>query len=215
MAQPDTAKDAEKVFARKATGLIRGLSWKDLFVQNENGLAPTAMVAALYVVVPAFFPGADIITAYMLILPIALCYAISYGILGSCMPRSGGDYIFGSRIVHPVFGLMGSFMYFNAHFMLLGSLPIFAFRYLLPTPLLVAFPGNPAVARLRELDLRGPEPRIGSHAHSCFRCNNSNLGIKILEDLELDYVHSRKYRSNNFHWHPSLLHARAVRYRVQ
>ena len=104
----------------KQPGLIRGLSWKDLFVQNENGLAPTAMVAALYVVVPAFFPGADIITAYMLILPIALCYAISYGILGSCMPRSGGDYIFGSRIVHPVFGLMGSFMYFNAHFMLLG-----------------------------------------------------------------------------------------------
>jgi amino acid transporter len=146
LAQPDTGKDAEKVFARKATGLIRGLSWKDLFVQNENGLAPTAMVAALYIVVPAFFPGADIITAYMLILPIALCYAISYGILGSCMPRSGGDYIFGSRIVHPVFGLMGSFMYFNAHFMLLGSLPIFAFRYLLPTPLLVAFPGNPAVA---------------------------------------------------------------------
>lgn len=145
MAQPDAAKDAEKVFARRATGLIRGLSWKDLFVQNENGLAPTAMVAALYIVVPAFFPGADIITAYTLILPIAICYAISYGILGSCMPRSGGDYIFGSRIVHPVFGLMGSFMYFNAHFMLLGSLPIFAFRYLLPTPLLVAFPGNAAV----------------------------------------------------------------------
>ena len=147
MAQPDTGKDdlAEKVFARRATGLIRGLSWRDLFVQNENGLAPTAMVASLYIVVPAFFPGSDIITAYMLILPIALCYAISYGILGSCMPRSGGDYIFGSRIVHPVFGLMGSFMYFNAHFMLLGSLPIFAFRYLLPTPLLVAFPGNPAV----------------------------------------------------------------------
>jgi len=145
LARPDASKDAEKVFARKATGLIRGLSWKDLFVQNENGLAPTAMVAALYIVVPAFFPGADIVTAYWIILPIALCYAISYGILGSCMPRSGGDYIFGSRIVHPVFGLMGSFMYFNAHFMLLGSLPIFAFRYLLPTPLLVAFPGNPAV----------------------------------------------------------------------
>ena len=116
-----------------------------LIRSEQNGLAPTAMVAALYVVVPAFFPGADIVTAYILILPIALCYAISYGILGSCMPRSGGDYIFGSRIVHPVFGLMGSFMYFNAHFMLLGSLPIFAFRYLLPTPLLVAFPGNLAV----------------------------------------------------------------------
>ncbi len=147
MTTTEPAKDelAGKVFARRATGLIRGLSWKDLFAQNMNGLAPTAMVAALYIVVPAFYPGSDIVTAYLLILPIALCYAISYGILGSCMPRSGGDYVFGSRIVHPVWGLMGSFMYFNAHFMLLGTLPIFAFRYLLPTPLLVAFPGNPAV----------------------------------------------------------------------
>ena len=147
MAKPEPVTDAlaGKVFARKATGLVRGLTWQDLFAQNMNGLAPTAMVAALYIVVPAFYPGADIITAYWLILPIALCYAISYGILGACMPRSGGDYVFGSRVVHPVWGLMGSFMYFNAHFMLLGSLPTFAFRYLLPTPLLVAFPGNPAV----------------------------------------------------------------------
>jgi amino acid transporter len=143
--EPVTNELAGKVFARKATGLVRGLTWQDLFAQNMNGLAPTAMVAALYIVVPAFYPGADIITAYWLILPIALCYAISYGILGACMPRSGGDYVFGSRVIHPVWGLMGSFMYFNAHFMLLGSLPTFAFRYLLPTPLLVAFPGNPAV----------------------------------------------------------------------
>ncbi len=147
MAKPETGSGelATKVFARRATGLIRGLSWQDLFAQNMNGLAPTAMVAALYIVVPAFYPGADIVTAYILILPIALCYAISYGILGACMPRSGGDYVFGSRVIHPVWGLMGSFMYFNAHFMLLGSLPTFAFRYLLPTPLLVAFPGNVAV----------------------------------------------------------------------
>jgi len=143
--EPAAGELAGKVFARRATGLIRGLSWRDLFAQNMNGLAPTAMVAALFIVVPAFYPGADIVTAYILILPIALCYAISYGILGACMPRSGGDYVFGSRVVHPVWGLMGSFMYFNAHFMLLGSLPTFAFRYLLPTPLLVAFPDNLAV----------------------------------------------------------------------
>jgi amino acid transporter len=146
--EPATGELAGKVFARRATGLIRGLSWQDLFAQNMNGLAPTAMVAALYIVVPAFYPGADIVTAYILILPIAMCYAISYGILGACMPRSGGDYVFGSRVIHPVWGLMGSFMYFNAHFMLLGSLPTFAFRYLLPTPLLVAFPGNPMVQGL-------------------------------------------------------------------
>ena len=107
-----------------------------------NGLAPTAMVAALYIVVPALFPGADIVTAYILILPIALCYAISYAILGACMPRSGGDYVFGSRVVHPVWGLMGSMMYFVGQIVLLGTLPIFAFTYLLPTPLEVAFPGN-------------------------------------------------------------------------
>jgi amino acid transporter len=142
---PDRDELAKKVFVRRASGLIRGLSWQDLFANNMNGLAPTAMVAALYIVVPALYPGSDIVTAYLLILPIALCYAISYGILGACMPRSGGDYVFGSRIIHPVWGLMGSMMYFVGQIVLLGTLPIFAFTYLLPTPLEVAFPGNPMV----------------------------------------------------------------------
>ena len=40
---------------------------------------------------------------------------------------------------------MGSMMYFVGQIVLLGTLPIFAFTYLLPTPLAVAFPGNSMV----------------------------------------------------------------------
>ena len=137
---------AEKVFVRRATGLIKGMSWLDSFIQNMNGLAPGAMIAAMFIVVPAWYPGADLYMAYVLMLPITLCYALSYSILSSVMPRSGGDYIFGSRIIHPIWGLMGSFMYFNVHFLLLGTLPSFALGYYLPTTLSMAFPNNPAVA---------------------------------------------------------------------
>jgi amino acid transporter len=135
---------ADKVFARRATGLIKGMSWTDSWVQNMNGLAPGAMIAAMFVVVPAWYPGADLYMGYMLMLPITLCYALSYSILAACMPRSGGDYIFGSRVVHPIWGLMGSFMYFNVHFLLLGTLPAFAVGYYLPTTIAMAFPGNVA-----------------------------------------------------------------------
>ncbi len=36
---------------------------------------------------------------------IALCGALSYGELGACLPRSGGEYHFLSRIYHPVLGI--------------------------------------------------------------------------------------------------------------
>ncbi len=34
---------------------------------------------------------------------IALCGALSYGELGAAMPEAGGEYLFLSRIFHPVF----------------------------------------------------------------------------------------------------------------
>jgi APA family basic amino acid/polyamine antiporter len=37
---------------------------------------------------------------------IALCGALSYGELGAAIPRAGGEYIFLSRLYHPVFGFL-------------------------------------------------------------------------------------------------------------
>lgn len=41
---------------------------------------------------------------------IALCGAISYGELGAAMPGSGGEYLFLSRLYHPVFGFLSGWV---------------------------------------------------------------------------------------------------------
>jgi APA family basic amino acid/polyamine antiporter len=47
---------------------------------------------------------------------IALCGALSYGELGAAMPRAGGEYVFLSRLFHPVLGFLSGWVSFFVGF---------------------------------------------------------------------------------------------------
>jgi APA family basic amino acid/polyamine antiporter len=47
---------------------------------------------------------------------IALCGALSYGELGAAMPGAGGEYLFLSRLFHPVFGFLSGWVSFMVGF---------------------------------------------------------------------------------------------------
>jgi len=47
---------------------------------------------------------------------IALCGALSYGELGAAMPRAGGEYVFLSRLFHPVIGFLSGWVSFFVGF---------------------------------------------------------------------------------------------------
>jgi APA family basic amino acid/polyamine antiporter len=47
---------------------------------------------------------------------IALCGALSYGELGAAMPRAGGEYVFLSRLYHPVLGFLSGWVSFFVGF---------------------------------------------------------------------------------------------------
>ncbi|MEW5899893.1 MAG: amino acid permease, partial [Acidobacteriota bacterium] len=47
---------------------------------------------------------------------IALCGALSYGALGAAIPRAGGEYVFLSRLYHPLFGFLSGWVSFFAGF---------------------------------------------------------------------------------------------------
>jgi APA family basic amino acid/polyamine antiporter len=47
---------------------------------------------------------------------IALCGALSYGELGAALPEAGGEYLFLSRLVHPVFGFLSGWVSFIVGF---------------------------------------------------------------------------------------------------
>lgn len=95
------------VFIRRSSGLTRQISAWDamMYCATTPGIAWPIVYA---VWVPWLYPGAHMIwatLAVLLIFPIAgLYWLFSVG-----MPRSGGEYVYVSRALHPVFGMMTSF----------------------------------------------------------------------------------------------------------
>jgi APA family basic amino acid/polyamine antiporter len=87
---------------------VREGRWIDSFVFNSSAswlFGPLVFaIAAL-----STFSGGDLISAEGIALVFALGIAGMYAILTSIMPRSGGDYIFNSRVVHPSFGFAFNF----------------------------------------------------------------------------------------------------------
>ena len=100
----------EKVFARRASGLVRGLSLVDAFGVGfmNQGLTPSMWVMISLGL--SVYTGGNLIIAT--ILSAVLCgvgFSLVWGILGGSMPRSGGEYIYNSRILHPLIGIAESF----------------------------------------------------------------------------------------------------------
>jgi amino acid transporter len=101
-------ESATTLFTRNSTGLVRQGRWIDSFIFNSSA---SWMFGTLIFALSSFvfFGGADLISAEGIALIFAIVIAAMYALLTSLMPRSGGDYIFNSRIVHPVFGFSFNF----------------------------------------------------------------------------------------------------------
>jgi len=95
-----------EVFARKASGLVREASLIDTFgigfMNNTLGVGIWTMASwGLYISPTGNMLLGSLLASIMCILGIA----IVWGFLGGSMPRSGGDYIANSRIIHPLVGI--------------------------------------------------------------------------------------------------------------
>jgi basic amino acid/polyamine antiporter, APA family len=100
----------QMAFARKASGLVRGLSVVDAFGVGfmNQGLTPSMWVMISLGL--GVYTGGNLIIAT--IISAVLCgigFPLVWGILGGSMPRSGGEYIYNSRIIHPLIGIAESF----------------------------------------------------------------------------------------------------------
>ena len=69
-----------------------------------------------------FFPGSDISMAYTIAAIPILFHALLYSIMGSSMPRSGGDYVWVSRISHPALGFTVNWMFIAYLTVAVGSI---------------------------------------------------------------------------------------------
>ena len=123
------------VFLRKATGLVREVGLFDAFVMNTIGMNVAIGAVFLFLQAPAFFPAGNMLLAVVIgTLTMAFTLLWVYSEFAAAMPRSGGDYVFVSRALHPFVGWLMSFSQgawliffwvgFNAWFALVFAVPV-------------------------------------------------------------------------------------------
>jgi basic amino acid/polyamine antiporter, APA family len=97
------------LFARTATGLVRGVPPRSSLIMNFIPGHPTQTLAAILLFALAVGPGGNPFLALLLVVPMTLSFAYSFGLLTQMIPRSGGDYMLVSRVTHPAIGYVSVF----------------------------------------------------------------------------------------------------------
>ncbi|HZU68340.1 MAG TPA: APC family permease [Ktedonobacteraceae bacterium] len=116
----ESGRPAAAVFVRQATGLVRELSWVDTFIMVfailniPLGLSEVAAFATG----TSTFPAANMPLAFIFSAPAMLTIGMVYALFTAAMPRSGGDYVWASRVLHPAIGFGVNFF---VTFILLSS----------------------------------------------------------------------------------------------
>ncbi len=99
--QPET-------FVRKASGLVRTAGPMDTLAYNINFISIGLLLTFMFLFMPSLYPGVNMYLSTIIAVIIAIPTALVYGFLSASMPRSGGDYVYVSRILGPAWGTMAN-----------------------------------------------------------------------------------------------------------
>ena len=114
MSVTDSDSGSQRIFLRKASGLIRTAGGLDTFIYNLGLVSVGLGVASIMLYGPAYYPGGNLLIA-CLIAGVAMAM-IAFGFITwtITLPRSGGVYVFGSRILPPALALTMSLVEITA-----------------------------------------------------------------------------------------------------
>jgi APA family basic amino acid/polyamine antiporter len=95
-------------YTRQATGLVREISTSSQIALNISFMAvPLLLLVATQA--PFAFPGSNLALVMLICGVLSILPVLLFGYLARAMPRSGGDYVFVSRIIHPLVGFASNF----------------------------------------------------------------------------------------------------------
>jgi APA family basic amino acid/polyamine antiporter len=109
----DTFSEQTKVnsggqfYTRQATGLVREMSVRDMFIITVVYISIIFGLITLSII-PFAFPGASIQGSVLISALFALPPVLLYAFFAAAMPRTGGDFIYVGRVLHPVLGFMAN-----------------------------------------------------------------------------------------------------------
>ncbi|MHA1262315.1 MAG: APC family permease [Candidatus Freyarchaeota archaeon] len=119
------------IFTRDATGLIREVSISDaVIIVFSLVVGGGILFLSVQALQPNYFPGANLSVSYLLGLFFVLPLYLVYAILSRAMPRSGGDYIFVSRILGPGLGFVASWGVWISTLLTMGVLAFQSISFL-------------------------------------------------------------------------------------
>lgn len=99
------------LFTRKATGLVREAKTRDALFYNVMWSSVALTFAFFWLLYSFAYNGSNAILAFLIAAALGLPGAFLYAMLSQIMPRTGGDYVFNSRAIHPSVGFAANFSY--------------------------------------------------------------------------------------------------------
>jgi basic amino acid/polyamine antiporter, APA family len=92
------------LFLRRSSGLVREFGGKDVFVFNTIGYALGLVLGIIPLLMAGAVPEANVLLTVLLGTVLTVANAFTYAYLSAAMPRSGGEYVYLGRVVHPGVG---------------------------------------------------------------------------------------------------------------
>jgi len=138
-----------QVYVRKSSGLIRAINPREALFSNLIGMG--IVVNFLWMCFASLlYPSADLPLTVPLAFVVCAFVAYVYWMLSSAMPRTGGDYIYVGRILHPALGFMVNFVLVTIMVSWVGTFGLYFSAYFAPMMLgvLSQVTGNPAYSSL-------------------------------------------------------------------
>ena len=114
-------------FVRQATGLVRQFSAIEVFTWSIIFFPWLTSWAGIFWVTPDYYQNVNYYASLAVWAVIAVVIVLLYWQLTSIMPRSGGDYVFISRVLSSPLGFVASFLFFVAILISAGSGSYWAF----------------------------------------------------------------------------------------
>lgn len=94
-------------YTRQATGLVREMSVSDMFIITVVYISVIFGLITLSII-PFAFPGANIQGSVLISALFALFPVLLYAFFAAAMPRTGGDFLYVGRVLHPALGFMAN-----------------------------------------------------------------------------------------------------------
>ena len=123
------APEGRGLFVRQSSGLVREFRPTDVFVFNTLGYALGLVLAVVPTFVAALWPEQNVLLIVTIGTVLTLFNALMYGYLAGVLPRSGGDYVYLSRVVHPAIGFTANWGFTWSQFLGLGLYAAFTVNF--------------------------------------------------------------------------------------